>query len=198
MVYYMGRIWLASGRNYLAGDIVFNTDTGTPALGFRDSVLGNTENQFLAEGGAFGVPVSAGTITALKPIANINTALGQGELIVFTQNSVFATLVPQDRLEWKNTTTPLQRMIQLANGAFSQAGIANVNEDLFYRSTDGIRSLAYSVRNSGQWGNTPISNEVQRILSRDPDSFLPYCSAVQFDNRMLCTASPGYTQGRGV
>jgi len=197
MAYYMGRIWLANGREYVAGDIIYNPDSGSSALGFRDSILKMTENTYIAEGGAFSVPVSAGNITGLKPIANINTALGQGELIVFTEGAVFATLVPQDRAQWKNTTQPLQRMIQLAQGCFSQSSIVNVNEDLFYRANDGIRSLAFSVRNSGQWGNTPISNEMERILPNDAQAFLHYASGVNFDNRLLMTCVPGVTRNHG-
>lgn len=193
-VYYMGRIWIAKGRSYVAGDIVYGS-SGTQSLGLRDSILKMTENTFLNEGGAFGVPAKAGDIVGLVPVANINTALGQGELLVFTQNNVFATLVPQDRTTWKNTSQPLQRMLQLANGAFGQDSIVNVNEDLFYRSNDGIRSLAYSVRNSGQWGNTPISGEVSPILEQDPQEFLKFGSGVNFDNRLLMTVSPGLSVG---
>lgn len=196
MVYYMGRIWLAQGRKYVAGDIVFGP-SGSPSLGYRDSILYMTENTFLSGGGAFGVPASAGQIIAIKPIANINTALGQGDLIIFCENNVFATLVPQDRATWNGATQLLQRVIQLANGAYAQDSVVNVNEDLFYRS-DGIRSLAFSVRNSGQWGNTPISNEVREIISFDSEAFLQYGSGVNFDNRMLMTCSPTVAQGRGV
>lgn len=190
MAYYMGRIWIAQGRAYVAGDIVYNPDRG--------SILGFTENTFLAEGGAFGVPVSSGAITAIKPIASINTVLGQGELIVYTQNSVFSTLVPQDRTQWKNTTNPVQRMIQLSSGAFSQDSVTSVNEDHYYRSNDGIRSLAYSVRNAGQLGNTTISKEMSRILDKDPQQFLYAASATYFDKRMLMTTSPATVQGRGT
>jgi hypothetical protein len=197
MVYYMGRIWSARGREYIAGDIVYGP-SGTAVNGYRDSILKTTENQYLNEGGAFGVPAKSGDIVGLVPIANINTALGQGELLVFTQNNVFATLVPQDRTQWKNTTQPLQRVIQLANGAFAQDSIVNVNEDLFYRSNDGIRSLAYSVRNAGQWGNVPISNEVTTILDSDAQGVLKFGSGVNFDNRMLMTVSPSYNKGHGV
>lgn len=197
MAYYMGRIWIANGREYVAGDIVYGP-SGSEALGLRDSILYMTENTYLAEGGAFGVPVQAGDITALKPIANLNTALGQGELIAFTENAVFATLVPQRREDWKNTTEPLQRMIQLTNGAFGQDAVVNVNEDLFYRNRVGIQSLAYAVRNSGQWGNTPVSNEMDRILLRDVQSYLRYASGVNFENRLLMTTAPGYTQNRGT
>lgn len=197
MAYYMGRIWIAKGREYVAGDIVFGP-SGTASLGYRDSILKMTENTFLAEGGAFAVPTDAGDIVALKPIANVNTALGQGELIAFTHESVFATSVPQDRTTWKNTSQPLQRMIQLANGAYAQDYVVNVNEDLFYRSPDGIRSLAFSVRNAGEWGNTPISNEVSEIIGFDSDAFLQYGSGCNFDNREIGTCSPAYCQGHGV
>jgi len=197
IVYYMGRLWVARGREYLGGDIVFGPN-GTAGLGYRDSMLKFEENTFLNEGGSFAVPTQAGDITALKPIANINTVLGQGELIVFTESTVFSTLVPQDRATWKNTSQPLQRMVQLANGSFSQSSVVNVNEDLFYRSNDGIRSLAFSVRNSGQWGNTPISSEMSRILSADPDDFLRFSNGVEFDNRLLMTAAPGFSAGHGT
>src|SRR6185436_13856518 len=144
ITYYMGRIWVAKGREWVGGDIVFGP-SGTASLGQRDSMLKFTENVFLNEGGAFAVPMQCGEITALKPIANINTALGQGELVIFTEGAAFAMLVPQDRTTWKNTKEPLVKMVQLSNGAFSQDGVVNVNEDLFYRSNDGIRSLAFSV-----------------------------------------------------
>lgn len=197
MSYYMGRIWIAKGREYVAGDIIYGP-SGSPALSRRDSILYMTENTFLAEGGAFGVPAQASNIVALVPIANINTALGQGELIVFTENNVFATLVPQRREDWKNTTEPLQRMIQLTNGAYGQASVVNVNEDLFYRTNTGIMSLAYAVRNAGQPGNSPISNEMDRILSRDAEDFLGNASGVYFKNRLLMTCAPGFKQGRGT
>src|SRR5688572_13597250 len=38
MAYYMGRIWVAKGRDYLAGDIIFGP-SGSPELGRRDSIL---------------------------------------------------------------------------------------------------------------------------------------------------------------
>lgn len=197
IVYYMGRLWVARGREYLGGDIVFGPN-GTSALNYRDSMLKFEENTFLNEGGAFAVPAQSGDITAMKPIANINTVLGQGELIIYTKNNVFANLVPQDRTQWKNTANPLQRMVRLANGTYSQSAVVNVNEDLFDRTDYGIGSLAFSVRNAGQWGNTSISNEMNRILNSDAEDFLRFASGVEFDNRMLMTASPGFVADHGT
>lgn len=197
MVYYMGRIGVAKGREYVFGDIVYGP-SGSPSLNYRDSILKFTENTFLAEGGAFAVPMDAGEIVGLKPIANLNTALGQGPLVVFTDSGVFATVLPQDRFTWKTTTQPLQTMIQLETGGIAQDLLVNVNEDLYYRTDDGIQSLAYAVRNSGQPGNTPISNEVRDILAADAGAFLPFGSGVNFDDRMLMTVSPALSRGHGV
>jgi hypothetical protein len=43
------------------------------------------------------------------------------------------------------------------------------------------------------WGNTPISFEMARVLTKDNVAGLPSASAVQFDNRLLMTCVP--TQG---
>lgn len=193
MVYHMGRVGVANGKQYVFGDIVYG-----PPSNDRASILGMTENQYLSQGGAFMVPMDAGNIVGLKSIANINTALGQGPLVVFTESGIFATVLPQDRAVWQTLTQPIQTIIQLETGGVSQDSIVNVNEDLYYRTDIGIQSLAYAVRNNGQPGNTPISNEVGGILSSDSRSFLQYSSGVNFDNRMLMTCSPAISQGHGI
>lgn len=199
MAYYQGRIWVANGRNYVAGNQVFDpSGKGTAALQYRDSMLWFTENQFLAGGGAFSVPNQSGNITGFKPIASVNTALGQGELIVTTLTNAFATTVPTDRLLWQNTTYPVQRMIQLSQGAYSQDSLVNSGEDIYYRTQYGISSIAYAVRNQGQTGSRVLSSEMDRILKQDPESFLPYCRGTRFDNRVLMTSSPGLSRDHGV
>jgi hypothetical protein len=192
IVYYMGRIWVAFGRFYIAGDIVFGE-------GNRSDILKFTENDYYNEGGSFAVPANYGEITGFYPLPTLDTVIGQGELAVFAQDGVFLNQVPQDRATWKSTKTPLQRVIELANGATSQDSIVAVNSDLYYRSNDGIRSLIAAVRNFGDGpGNTPISSELNRILLQDPDEFLNFCSAVRFNNRLLTTSSPGLRQGHGT
>lgn len=128
----------------------------------------------------------------------MNTALGQGELIVTTITNAFATTVPTDRLQWQNTTYPVQRMIQLSQGAFSQDCLVNSGEDIFYRTQYGISSIAYAVRNQGQTGSRVLSSEMDRILNQDAVDFLPYCRGTRFDNRVLMTASPGISRDHGV
>lgn len=199
--YWNGRIGVAKGRSYVFGNLVYDASGGgTAPNNYRDSILFFTENLFLAGGGAFNVPVQSGDITGFKPIpsTNPNQANGQGELIVFTTTNAFATNLPVDRLLWQNLQYPAQRVIQLTSGATSQDSIVNVNEDLFYRSLGGISSVAYTVRNQGQWGSRPLSNEMDRILSQDTVDYLAYARAVSFNNRVIMTSSPGISRGHGV
>lgn len=180
MAYGMGRFWVAQGRNYVAGDIL-GGDTG---------ILKFTENDYLAEGGTFTVPLQSGQITAMRFRASPNTALGQGELMIVTPDAVFSNSVPIDRDEWKNLTDPAQRIVLNSKGGLSQASTVLVNEDVFMRSRDGIRSFIAAVREFNQWGNVPISREMDRVLKHDTDFLLPFASAILFDNRLLMTAIP--------
>jgi hypothetical protein len=189
MGYCMGRLVVAQGQQYTIGDLVYGT-SGTVANYYRDSVLKFTENTFLNEGGSFGVPLSCGEITALQPIANINTVLGQSEIAIFTKDAVFSNQMPFNRDSWKNLNTPLQRVLQINYGAESDRCVVPVNGDLFYRSHDGIRSLVFAVRNFSELGNLPISGEMGVVLDKDTEHLLPFASGVVFDNRFFTTVSP--------
>ncbi len=202
MAYGMGRLVVSNGREYLAGDIV-GGPSGTAAHGFRDAALKFTENTYLNEGGAFAVPIQSGEITGMKFTAQLNTGLGQGELVISTSNGMFTNTFPTDRDQWKNLSIPLQTVAQVSNGSKSHDSLVNVNGDLWYRASDGIRSLAMAVRYfqtslyGPGWSNVPLSREVTRILSRDDPSLLGYASAVNFDHRLLTTCSP-YQTPQGV
>lgn len=189
MDYYMGRLWVANGREYVGGNIVFGPG-GTAPYDLRDAVLYFTENTYINGGGSFIVPVDCGNITALAHTANMDTALGQGELIVFTPSAIFAMRVPPDRTDWIKLAEPLQRVIQLKYGTNSDRSVVPVNGDLFYRSPDGIRSLLMAIRYFQQWGNIPISRNENRIISREDRSLMRTASGILFDNRLLQTCFP--------
>ena len=195
MTYGMGRIWGVGvdDRTFRAGDLVFGS-SGTVAEGFADAVLKETENIFLNGGGNFTTPSNSGGIKALRFMATLDTALGQGPLQVFTPNQVFSVNAPTDRTEWQNLQNPIQTISQVSDGALSQNSTQSVNGDLFYRSKDGIRSFILAVRQFGGWGNTPMSTEMARVLERDDRTLLEFASAIVFDNRFLITCSPVFTQ----
>lgn len=192
MDYFMGRQWVAFGREYMAGDIVFGP-SGTPAYQFRDAILHSSENTYLAGGGNFIVPTVAGNIRSLNHTANLDTQLGQGQLFVGTRRAIYSLNVPPTRLEWAALKEPLQRVAQITFGMTSDRSVVPVNGDLFYQSIDGIRSLLIAIRNFSQWGNTPISRELNRVLQFNNRALSRFGTGINFNNRMIQSVLPKQT-----
>ena len=190
-----GRLWVASGSQYAAGDLV-GSSSGNAYINRIDAVLKFTENDYLNEGGSFATPTNAGPITALSVMSALDTTVGEGDLIVFTRNSAFATTVPTDRTVWKNLSYPVQRLVA-PSGAVGPYTVTNVNGDLYFRSSDGIRSLILARRDFNDPGITPISAEVDRALDYDDPRLLQFTSGVTFGNRLLHTCI-GRRKTRGV
>lgn len=189
MAYGKGRLWVARDNLYFGGDLVDTQTTGV------DSVIQFTENDYLAEGGAFAV---SGTITGMAFGANLDTSLGDGDLLVCTSDNVYAFNAPVDRTTWKNLSYPIQRFAMLKYGSMNHEGISVVNGDLLFRSQIGVMSLKYARRDFEGWGNSPISSEVVRGLENDTESRLYACSSTTFDNRFLMTILPQKDTGHGV
>ncbi len=192
MDYYMGRLWYTIGRTYVAGDIVGSKVSGTAPYNYRDSILKCTENPVALAGDGFIVPTSAGNIRALKHSANLNTALGEGQLYVFTRNSIYGTSVPVKRADWSTLTEPLQRVAQIRFGSYSDRSIVAINGDLYYNSPPNgdIRSLLLAIRYFDQPGNVPLSRNENRVLRLNDRSLLKFASGIEFDNRLLQTVLP--------
>lgn len=199
MLYYQGRIWEALGREYWAGDIVGNPASignGTAAYGGRDAILHMVENTFTSIGGSFTVPTTAGNIRALNYPANINNFLGQGPLLIFTRQQIYAADIPISRTAWvatNNNTGITVKVAQINFGTTSDRSVVHVNGDVFYQSVDGVRSLFTAVRNFGEWGDLPISVEEARAINLNDRALLRFGSGITFDNRLLETALPFQT-----
>lgn len=196
MDYYQGRLWYAIGRRYIAGDIV-GGPSGSLPFQKRDSILNITENPIATAGDAFTVPSNAGNIRALWHPAELDTALGQGQLLIGTRKSIYRNTVPITRNDWTSATinnTPLQTVAQIRFGPVSDRSVVQMNGDTFYQTLEpGIRSLVYAVRYFQQWGNTPLSREESRVISFNDRSLLRFSSGIEFDNRLLQTALPYQT-----
>lgn len=192
MAYGRGRLWVAQGFVYTGGDLVWSN----PALG-RDSVIYFTENTFLNEGGGFAVPT--GPITGMAFSANLDSTLGDGDLLVSASDNLYAFSAPIDRTVWASLTYPIQRFALIGTGSKNHEGMVRVNGDMLFRFGDGVGSFAYARRESqSSWANTPLGSEVKRALEDDNDALLYACSGVNFDNRFLMTCSPRNVQGHGV
>lgn len=186
--YVMGRNWvvLVDGRQFIASDITGGA-SGTASENYRDAVLNVTENSYLQGGGNFSVPGNVGEIRFIKGMSTPDVSLGQGPVMVGTHNTVFSCQAPVDRTTWSDLTNPILTVSMIGNGGQGQWNTINVNSDLLMRSIDGIRSFSQARRDYNTPGNTPISREVDSILSKDSPDILPYGSAVYFDNRLLMT-----------
>lgn len=179
MAYGMGRLWVAtSPRTFVAGDI-----NNGPS-----EVIKFTENDYLNEGGSFSVPGDAGDITGMIFLSNLDTSLGQGPLLVFTENAIFSINAPVVRSIWKEMTNPIQTVSLNKYGATGQYSIQPINGDVFYRSIDGFRSFILARRDFSTWGNLPISREMTRMMN-DEQNMLKFTSTVLFDNRYLAMVS---------
>lgn len=191
MTYAMGRIWgaLTDERSFRAGDLVFGT-SGTAIENYRDAVLKETENAFLAQGRDFTTPTSAGGIKAMRGMATLDTSLGQGPIQLLTPYITFSVNSPLDRTQWAALENPIQTVSLITNGGLSHYASILVNGDLLFRARDGIRSLILARREFASWGNTPISREMNRYFDLDDERLLKFSSAVVFNNRLLMTASP--------
>lgn len=201
MEYADERLWvsLPNGLAFVAGDAAYDP-TGTVAYDYRDAVLKFTENTFLSEGGAFTVPTNIGRITAMRAIANLDTSLGQGPLLVFTTQGAFSINPPANRDDWKNVAYPIKTVCMMGSGAASQESTLLVNSDVWYRSPvdKDVHSFKVARRNFGVWGNHAQSHEVGRHLGNDNKHLLKYASAALFDDRQLQSCIPVYDRSHGT
>lgn len=188
---------LPDRTSFIAGDLV-GGPSGTVAYNRRDAILKTTENIAILGGNSFAIPLTAGPINALFSSAIPDTSLGQGPLQIGTLNGIFSLNLPLDATQWTTTQQPSSVVALPGFGPVSQSGVVPVMGDAWYRGKDGIRSFVVARRDFGTWVNTPLSDEMEQILPRDTPNLLGYCSAVNFDNRLLMTCSPYAVLDRGV
>lgn len=181
MAYGWGRLWIASGNKFTAGDIV----------GGSTNVVTFSESSFLTGGGYFTLPSNMGEIRGMAFIPLQDTATGQGQLIVGADFGVGSVNGGIPREQWQ--TTQIQQVALLDVGWASHSGNALLNGDIMFRSYDGIRTYRMARAQQGINGNVPQSQEVFPYVSTDTQSLLRYGSAVNFDNRILFTTAPEWT-----
>lgn len=160
----------------------------------HQSELKFTETFFLTGGGDFSF---ASGVKALAPLPVVDTSTGQGSLIVGGGERVHS-------LKTQITSRDLWPDVEFQTEVFSNIGITGatavdaVNQDLFFRSHDGLRSLRHAVSDLGSPGQTPLSREMSHRFGHDTDYLLEFATVVAFDNRLLVTHSPINYGNRGI
>lgn len=180
MKYHQQRLWVAVNGNVVAvGDICSPTNTST--------LLKFTEENGLTGKVRFRV---GGTITGMVEMPSLDASLGQGPLQVLTADSFISFDLPINRSLWATLTNPFQTVSLKNFGSVNQNSVAVVNGDVFFRAKDGWRTFIQARREFTTYGNTPISAEMDRVLVEDAPDLIQFCSAILFDNRLLCTITP--------
>lgn len=203
MAYGQGRLFIANPNRFevQALDIVgshVNVKAGTTTSGAinyplsdpRTSVLFNTENTYLNEGGSLLMPSFMGKITGMQFVPTQNTVAGQGQLFVFCEFGAATFAVTTPRSAW-GTTSGFQTVLYTNIGAVGPDAFAQVNGDLFFRSNDGLRTYKNATAEMETYGNTAMSAEMNNILEQEPIHLLQDVSLAYTDRgRVLMTALP--------
>jgi hypothetical protein len=191
MAYGMGRIVVTvNDRDVAFGDLIGSHDLPDPA----DSLVLFTERNFLAEGQDAAIPFTQGIVTGMMFFPQQDTSTGNGQLIVFAERGATNFFLSIPREQWK--TSAFQILSMLTTGLRGHRSIAVVNEDLWFRSDDGVRSYRQARSEPTGWAHIPLSTPVRQYLENDSEFLLKFCSAIYFDNRIICTTSPMWNQGR--
>ena len=198
MIYYQGQIWYAQNNTYFAGDVVFDSGSGTSQYNFADSILKMTENPIVLGGDGFAVPAGAGDITGFGIPVALDQSLGQGLLFIFTTKNIFGLTVPTTRTDWISATSsnqPLQVMVMSGAGAVSDRAICPLNGDLFFTTLNpAITSFLMALRYFQTWGNlSSLSNNINRVMQFNNRALMSFCSTISFDNRVLSGILPVQT-----
>lgn len=186
--YGLGQNWmcLVDGLSFICSDTSRGA-SGTQANSFRDAVLKTTDLTF--RGGNFSIPGAGNVITSMTFTANLDLALGQGSLQVGTAAFMASCQAPID-FDAPPATGPILTFSLIGTGPQGQNSTTLINSDVGFRSTPGLGTLVQARRDFGTPGNTPVSDEVVRILSVDDKALLNYGSSIVFDNRWIMTVSP--------
>jgi len=173
-----------SGANFiLSGDVVYPQDLSN-CLRFNET------NEFVG-GGANGLPAEFGPVGAYGVFRNVASGSGVGSTVVFARNGVSAFDFSKPRRLWGTDEVQISQVMFRGPGCISPWAVSNVNSDLVYRATDGLRTVKFTASQaSGQAGglmNVPMSREVQWILDED-EEYLKYASLCVADHRVFLSA----------
>lgn len=180
-----------TGRPYwVAGGLLRPSDP--------ERVLLFDETQYLDGGTANALPFETGFIQGLAFFQNAASGTGLGPLLAFGRQGVSAVSVNVPRSAW--FSADFSQVLFVGPGTLSPESLTPVNNDLIYRSLDGLRSVRLTSQSSASNTETPLavvpmSQEVSHRLVRDDEEDLPKVSGTFSDNFFLVTTGPKGSKG---
>lgn len=190
--YVQGRNWISmpDGKSFIASDLV-GSSNGTQSLDFRDAVLKWSQNTT-----QFAIPGGAGQINAIVALNALDASLGQGPLQILCDNDIFTCSAGSDATLWPTATSPIISETVIGFGGVGQDAATPVNGDLIFKSNDGsIHSLKLSRQDFNQWGNLPISQEVNRVVEQENLNLISKVTIGNVSNRALISCAPINSDG---
>ena len=174
-----GRLHLVSSgrrKTLQVGDILQNGDPAT-ALKF-------TETGYLFGGGSFAFP---NEITSLHEIPTQDKASGQGTMVIGTTRDCHTLRTDiTDRDAWQSVQD-FQAPLFPEIGVAGPDSMVPVNNDLYFRSSNGLRSLRMAVGEQQSPGYGGLHQEI-------PENFykwgLKHNSSTHSDDRFITTVRP--------
>jgi len=179
MAFGNGRLWVANGNELFAGDL---------AGSYAGAEVRFSETQYLNGGGSFSFDAP---ITALAFLPGADTSTGQGDLIVFTRNEIAAIRSNIfDRTTWQ-ATPGMQRKLFIGGGAESPDSIISTNNDIFFKSVDGVRSLLQTFQDVKQ-RNVSLADSIEayRVINYETQRWIKYSPSAYFIDRALHGCTP--------
>ncbi len=190
MAYGQGRIVLIG----LNGLIYFGDLFDSKGGGDTD-LLGFTETRVINEGFPSALPSFMGQPTAVAFVPTQDTATGVGDCLVFGERGVESFFLSIPRTQWKDSQ--FQKTALLGIGNAGHRSVAIVNQDLWFRDpAAGWRSYRQARAMANEWTQVPMSTEVGKWIDAETSDLLSYCSAIDFNNRLITTVTPIPNQGR--
>ena len=174
-----GRLHVAtsgSRRALVVGDIFQGNDPW--------SALKFTETGFLFGGGDFAFPSA---ITALTDAPVIDTASGQGTLLVGTERDIFTLHTEVTSRDSWSQINNFQTLLLPGIGVSSHLAFTKANMDVFFRTPRSLRSLRLAKTDLSTPGFGGLHQEMPERFRSQRDSF---ASSIYFDDRLLVTVDP--------
>jgi hypothetical protein len=186
MAYGQGRLFVIVGNVLMAGDIVGGPGGPNAVINFTER-LEKILNSDLSPSFVIGNPVF------LEFIPQQDTATGVGTLLVGGEHGVTSIAAEKPRIEWRNG---IARVVLFGIGGTGHRSPAQINGDIYWRAAEGLRSYRQARAQVTALAQLPLSTELDPFFMADTPQLLQFVSSEYFDNRLLMTVSPRWSNGR--